>query len=403
MLLRLAWRNIWRNKRRSVLILASLVVGLIALILDDGFATGMIKQTLDNQINAYISHIQVHKAGFNANRIVTSVVPEPMRVERAIRSTPGIEAWCKRVVSFGLFSSAENSAGGMIIGIEKRETEVTNIARSITEGTFFTGEPHQIIIGKKLARKLNVGIGDKIVLMGSMRDGSVGSELFRVQGLFESFSAEFEKATVYIPLADAQRLFGLGDDVHEFAIRVRDIAAVDSVAGKISALLGDEWEALSYRVLLPLLVGQIGFYEEIFLIMYIIVGVAMIFGIINVMLMSVFERIREFGVLLATGMGTRTLFGMVMLEAFLLGVVGTVVGLALGLAIHARLAVVGYNLAMFAESMTSWGIGTIVYPELTPTMLVRQVFFLPLLCMAAAVYPAWKAVSLEPVRAIQHL
>ncbi|MBI5645589.1 MAG: ABC transporter permease [Ignavibacteriae bacterium] len=400
MLLRIAWRNLWRNKRRSGIVLASVIVGLIAIILDESVVTGFVNQMLENQIGAHVTHVLIHRKGFRENMLVDRTIPDPAALLARLDTMHGVKAFDTRVVSFGLASSAENSSGAMIVGVGPREDELTTIASSIVEGQYVDADGGGILIGKKLAEKLNVTLGEKIVLMASARDGSVANAMYRVCGLYSSFSSEFEKTYVYITRGDAQAMLGIGDAVHEIAVRVEDPSRVASIAAVLRVGTDPRTECLSYEEILPLLVSQVEMYKNMMWFIYLIVGAAMVFGIVNAMLMSVFERIREFGVLLATGMSTGTLFRLVLLEALLLGLVGTALGMGAGLAVYARLAATGLDLAVFAEGMTAWGIGTVITPELSYTTVLRQALVVPLLCMLAALYPAWKAVRLQPVQAI---
>ncbi|MBU2472196.1 MAG: ABC transporter permease, partial [Bacteroidetes bacterium] len=187
MLLKLAWRNIWRNKRRSLIVVTAVVIGLVSLIFTDSLSVGMIRQMLDNQIGSHISHIQIHKNGFNDNKIIQNCIPDYEKVETILQSDPSISHYSKRVVTYGLISSASNSSGISIIGIGPKEEEnITIIKKSVVEGEYFSGKKRDIVIGKKLSEKLGVGIGDKIVLMVTNFSGNVATDVFRVAGLYET-------------------------------------------------------------------------------------------------------------------------------------------------------------------------------------------------------------------------
>ncbi len=404
MLLRIAWKNIWRNRRRSIIVIGSIVVGVVAAVLNDGLSTGMIHQMLHNQIGTHVSHIQIHKRGFNDNKIIQSYVPDPARIERALENTEGIEAWSKRVISYGLLSSAQNSSGGVIVGVQpEKEALVTTIGESIVEGVYLSGDAHEVVIGRKLADKLDVELGDKVVGMASALSGKVGADLFRVVGIFETLSTEFDKTYMFISLASAQQMLELGDNVSEFAMICGEDVAVDSVQMAVTSQLDDNYEVLSYFNLLPMLINQMQMYEQMMFIIYLIVGIAMIFGIINAMLMSVFERIQEFGVLMAIGMKNSRLFSMIMIEAFYLGIIGTALGLACALLINWPLSATGIDLSMFAEGLKSFGAGAIIYPVITSTTIMNAIVIIPLVTVIGALYPAIKAMRLEPMHAIRYV
>jgi putative ABC transport system permease protein len=404
MLLKIAWRNIWRNKRRSIIVLTSVAVGLVAIILDDSLSVGMVTQIFENEIGSFVSNIQIHEKGFNDNKIIQKLIPDPNQAERVLQRSPDVVHYCRRIVTFGLLSSALNSSGVTLVGVEpNREMKVTTVASRIVEGRYLSGQKHEIIIGKKLAEKLNVGLGDKVVGMASALKGNVGADMFRIVGLFETVSSEFDKSFIFVSLQNAQEMLELDGGISEFAIITTSRAVVEPVKRAIAAELGPKYEVLSYADLMPLMLAQMEVYKESTYIIYVIVGLAMIFGIINMMLMSVFERVREFGVLMAIGMKNRRLFGMILTEALVLGILGTFLGIGIACAITLPLSASGIDLSMFSESLTSFGSGSIIYPVLSVGTLVDSMIIIPLIAVLGAVYPALKAVRFEPVRAIRYV
>lgn len=404
MILRLAWRNIWRNTRRSVIILISVTVGIVATVLTDALSRGMAFQMLDNQIGTYVSHIQIHRAGFKDNPVIQNTVPQTFDVDSVISSVAGIDRFTKRVITFGILSSAKNSSGISIVGIDpEREARVTTIRSSIVQGEYLSGREREIVLGLKLAEKLGVGIGGKVVAMASALDGHIGSDVFRVVGLYESFSSEFDKAFAYIPLTDAQDLVSIGNSVSEYAIIVHNREELQRIQTTLEGDLGDAFEVLTYAEILPLLVMTVDMYDQMMLVFYAIIGIAVIFGIVNTMLMSVFERIREFGVLKAIGMKNRPLFLMIMIEAFYLGAIGTAVGFALSYVLYLPLAQSGVDLSMFSDSLRSFGVGTVIYPVMTAGVVMNALTVIPVVTLLGAIYPAVKAVRLEPMSAIRYV
>ena len=230
MLLKLAWRNIWRNKRRSLIVLISLVVGLTAIVLTDGLSNGMMRQMLFNQINLDISHIQIHKSGFNNNKIVKNFIPDYKNVEFVLQKNPGVEAYSKRVFATGILSSANNSSGVTIYGIvPSEEAKVSIIKSSIIDGKYLGSGKREIIIGKKLADKLGVEVGDKVVAMANSSKGDIASDAFKIIGIFQTSNSEYDKMTVYVQAATEQDMLGIGDNYHEFAVITKDYNKVASI------------------------------------------------------------------------------------------------------------------------------------------------------------------------------
>ncbi|MCF8239920.1 MAG: ABC transporter permease [Melioribacteraceae bacterium] len=404
MILKIAWRNIGRNKRRSIIVLGSVVAGVIALIFMDTFMNGMMYQMLFNRVSTNISHIQIHKKGFHNNKVVKDFIPGYQSAESKIKTVKGINSVSKRVIAFGLISSATSSSGVYIYGVNpEEEKSVSIIDESLKDGEYLSGGSREIMLGQKLADKLNVSLGDKVVAMSNQIDGSIGSEVFRVVGIFKTSSSEFERTYIYIPAADAQRMLNVNDKIYEFAVITDNYENVDQIKERLITELPADFEVLTYKDLLPTLIIQMDYYKETVLIVIMIVGLALIFGIINTMLMSVFERINEFGVLMAIGMKNRKIFGMIVTEAFIIGIIGTIVGLVISMVIQWRLASVGLDLSMFSESLNSFGVGAVIYPRLDIENLLLSVISIPVITVIGALYPAYKAVKLEPVYAIRYV
>ena len=404
MLLKLAWRNIWRNKRRSFIVIISVVVGLTAIVLTDGLSNGMMRQMLFNQINLDISHIQIHKEGFNNNKIIKNYIPDYKHVDSLLNKNPEVKAYSKRVFATGILSSANNSSGVIIYGINPaEEAKVSIIKSSIVEGKYLDKGKREIIIGEKLAEKLGVQLGDKVVAMANTLKGDIGSDAFRIVGIFQTSSSEYDKRAVYVHAATEQEMLGIGNNYHEFAIITKDYNKVTSIKKSLESELGKGYEVFTYRDLLPMLIYQMDLYKESMMILNIIIGLALIFGIVNTMLMSVFERIREFGVLMAIGMKNNQLYLMIVIEAFILGIIGTFAGLIFGLLLDIPLSHTGINLSMFATGLESFGVGAIIYPVLSIGNIINAVIFMPFVAVVGALYPAYKAIKLEPIYAINYV
>ena len=404
MLLKLAWRNIRRNKRRSLVVLGSVIVGIIAVLFMNGFMNGMLYQMLSNQISTNVSHIQIHKKGFNDNKVIQSFLPDAEKVEEELKTNPQVKAYSRRVITFGLISSATNSSGVYINGIDPgKEKQVSIIYKQIKEGKYFTGGKREIVIGAKLAEKLEVGLGDKVVAMSNTPDGTIGSEVFRIVGIYKSFSSEFDKSFIYIPIETAQNMLNIDHHIYEYAVVANDYHKVEQVKNSIKAGLNDNYEVMSYKDLLPFLVYQIDLSKESMWIFNLIIELALIFGIVNSMLMAVFERINEIGVLMSIGMKNMKIFFMILMEGLVIGVIGTGIGLVIGYLIMLPLESVGLNLSIYTESLESFGVGAIIYPTLSIDDVIGILIMIPFISIIGAVYPAYKAIKLEPVYAIRYV
>jgi putative ABC transport system permease protein len=404
MLLKLAWRNIWRNKRRSLIVLGSIVVGMAILIFYDALVVAFLNQSLDNQIGTHTAHIQINRAGFNDNKTVQNYLPDVETVESVLRENPYVKHFSKRIISFGLLNSAYNSTGISIVGVDPNDEQyVTIINRSIVEGRYLSGEANEIVMSRRTAETLDIKMGDRVVGMASSLDGTIGSELFRVVGLYQTMTSGFDKMHVYIPLRNAQQMLELDDNVSQIALIASDVELVPELRSMLHESLSNEYEVLGYSDLMPLLILMIDVSQQSMAFIYVIIGAAMIFGIINALLMSVFERIREFGVIMSIGMKNSRLFIMIMLEAVVLGVIGIIAGTIIGGGITLQLQSSGLNLAAFSEGLASWGIGSVLYPELSVAVIMRAVLVILFTCVFASIWPAVKAMRLKPVEAMRYV
>ncbi len=404
MLLKLAWRNIWRNKRRSLIVLLSVIVGVNAILIMDGMSNGMLSQMLFNQISLNVSHIQIHSEGFNDNKTIKNSIKKTDEVENVIRSNKQVEYFSKRVVTFGLLSSASNSTGVYINGINPDvEQHISRIKSSIIEGKYFAGSKRDIVIGQRLAENLKVELGDKVVALANTPDGSIGSDVFRIVGIYKSPSSEFDKTYIYIPIITAQEMLDIPGQVHEFAMILKDHKLAGKVTDELKTQLPNGFEVLSYENLLPYVIIQLELYGEMLFIINFIIGLALIFGIINSMLMSVFERINEIGVLMSIGMKNWKIFLMILFEALIIGIAGTTVGVVSGYLISLPLGVYGIDLSIFAESLESFAMGSVLYPQLSLENFLIVIFMIPFISLLGAIYPAVKAIRLEPVYAIRYV
>ncbi len=403
----IAWRNILRNKRRSLILIASIVVGVVALVLTEGFAVGMLHQMLTNQIGADAGYIQIHRNGYQSDPTLDNSMSDPQAIRKILRKESGTLNYAERLRVFGLVSSAYNSYGVSIVGIiPKEEKKISTISKYVLKGAYLSGEPGQILISASIAEKLRVGLGDKIVIMASREDGSIGSEACRITGIYETYNSGFDQSHVYIPMQTAVQMLDAKGLVSEFVVNPLDPQKTDLVAETIRhevvELRGpNHYEVLTYEQMLPLLVSQLALYKEALYLISVIIAIALVFGIVDSMMMAVMERTHEFGVSMAIGMASNKIFTMVMTEAFFVAVIGTAIGVAASYGIMIPLSHTGWNLSMFSDSMRSVGVGSVIYPAFNASVLMQSVVIIPIVTLLGAIYPALKAIKLQPVDAIR--
>jgi putative ABC transport system permease protein len=407
LLFSMAWRNVWRNRRRSLLTVLAIGLGLAFNIFLRGITDGWHDEMVDNSVRAEIGHIQIHHSGYHDEPSINKTLPNADRVERTIRSLPGVVGYSFRVLGSGLASTADNSSGVEILGVDPaREQTVTTIQRAIVRGQYLsTSMLRPILIGERLATRLKASLGDKIVLMVQAADGSMGAQLFRLTGVFRSGSPQLDEGVVYILRSDAQALYSLGDHVTEAVILLGSSREVpQDLAALRRDFQGDTLEVLPWWEVEPFIKQFIEIDDAFFYVIALIFFVVISIGILNTLTMSIFERTREFGVMMALGTKPAQILRLVMEEAFGLGLVGVAVGGALGSAAALYFAREGINLGAVSAGAAATGItSSVVYTQLTAANLTFSSIAVLMVVMLVALYPAVRASRLRPVAAIRYV
>jgi putative ABC transport system permease protein len=404
MILKIAWRNIWRNKVRSIVVIASVSVGLFAAMFIDAFFWGLAKQDISNAVETQLSHIQMHNPAFQDDKEPADTIGNLAETVYQLKKDTNVQTISVRVVATGMISSSLTASGVEVHGIVPSEEKlISSISNDMVEGSYFTDtKKNEILIGEKLVEKLGVKLRSKIVLTFQSNMGDLTSGSFRIEGIFRSRNTGFDEMTVFTRFDDLGQLLGTGNGVHEIAIMLKDGQKVDDVAGgfkkQFPLLLVQTWKEIEPEMaILTSIFGEL---------MYIIIGIillALMFGIINTMLMAVLERQREFGMLMAIGMDKRRVFMMVMLESVMLTCVGIPVGILLTLGTVSILSRHGIDLYSFSKALSQFGFSNIVYPELESSVFLPVILMTALTAIFSGIYPAIKALQLKPAVAIHKI
>ncbi|MEE4315207.1 MAG: FtsX-like permease family protein, partial [Desulfofustis sp.] len=303
-------------------------------------------------------------------------------------------------------NNARHSSGVVLVGVDpEKEAAVSFIgAEAVADGRYLaSGDSHHIVIGRALADKFETRIGNKLVLMSQDADGDIASRAFRICGIYHAEMESTEKQYVFATLPAVQKMLKIGDDVSEVAVLLQSHEGVDDVVGQLNrALPSDRLRVLSWRELLPLVTAVLTMYDGFILFWFVTVFVAMGFGLVNTILMAVFERIREFGLLSAIGMKPRWVVAEVLAESFFLLVIGTAIGNAIGGVSVLMLSRSGIDLSAFAAGMEFVGMSRLIFPVLLwKDVLVANGTVLGL-GLLVSLYPALKAARFTPVEAMAH-
>lgn len=404
MIFSIAWRNIWRNKLRSLVVILAVTLGLFGILFMIALSNGMVVQKIDASINNELAHIQVHDTGFIQDPSLHFYIKDPGRLEAEIAATPGVKAVCSRIKAMAMASTAATGAGVMINAIDpEKEKEVSKIYQYIIEGDYFEKETKTalIVISQKLASKLEAKMGSKIVLTIQHTSGELAYGLFRISGIYKTSNAMFDEPNIFVLKEDLVALTGFDPaNASEIAILLDNTESTDQITDQLK----EKYPALSvlaWSQLEPLLAGLSSMMDQMAYLLLIIILIAMAFGIINSMLMAVLERTRELGMLMAVGMNRRKVFLMIMLETIFLSLVGTVAGIIISAVTIHYTGISGINFSKWAEGYEAWGYSALVYPSLYIDFYIGMTVLVIITAIISSIYPARKALKFNPAVAIR--
>lgn len=402
--LQMAWRNIWRNSRRTAVILTAIVVGVWSMVFLGALMRGMSVSVIENGLATLTGDVQIHAAGYRADPMVDNSIGNPDELYAVLAELlPPGALWTARVRVAAVASNARHSAGVTMVGVDPlKEPQMSFIGRdSVPEGRFLEpGDRDAVVIGRELLKKYGTRVGNKLILMAQGVSGEVQSRAFLISGVYRAEMEETEKRFVFVPRAAAQDMLGMGDAVSEIEIKLPDHAAAERMAATLAQSLPDKYEVSSWEELLPMQVAFLRIFDGFMVIWNIVVFIAMAFGIVNTILMAVFERIREFGLMRALGMKPGAVIREVITEALLLLAAGCVLGNLAGMASVALLARSGIDLSAFSAGMEYAGMSRIIYPVLTAHDLALANAVVVVLGLLVSLYPAVRASRFTPVEAM---
>ena len=363
MLIELAWRNLWRNKLRTGIMLGAMVFGLMGVVVMIGFMSGMVDNMVHNAIAWQISHVQIHNKRYIENPDIQATIADADNLLRKIENDPEVKAYSARFLADGMIGSARSTRGVRINGVDIRaEERLTPLARNIVEGEWFSDQGKRpILVSRKIARRLKLRIGSKAVLTFTNGVGEVTGAAFRVRGIFKTPSTAFDDANVFVRISDLRKVAGM-EGVHEIAILMKGEQHADNrqpvlrFRQQITAYSSEQNMVRDWTQVQPLLASMLATIGVNIAIMLGIFVSAMGFGIVNIMLMSVFERTREFGVLMAVGMQKHKVFGLILLESVWLGCCGAILGLVACIVLIQILQITGLSLGGVAEGLGAYGV-----------------------------------------------
>lgn len=397
----IAWRNVWRNKGRSLVVIGAMVVGIWAMAFGGGFMKSFLVGYVSSSIKHETSNGQIHHPEFTQDYDIQYTIRDYLSVIRFLETTASVEDVTSRSLVNGMIASSRQATGVKIVGINPdEEAKVTELNSLVHEGTYFEGtSSNPVLIGNKLAEKLKVNVGSKVVLTFQDADGTITAGRFRVVGTLKATSPTISETTAFTLKTDINRLLNIGDNIHEIAYTTLPETDDEELAKILKAKFPDD-QVESWKELSPVLVFMEQWMASILKMLIVIIMSALAFGIVNTMLMAVLERVRELGMLMALGMKRVKVFFMIMLETIYLSTVGGPLGLLIGYATVSYFGTSGIDLTDYSEGLEAIGYESILYPVLQPMDYLQIVVGVVLTAFLASIYPAWKAIKLRPIDAL---
>ena len=405
--LRLAWRNVWRQRRRTFLIAIGMGVTMALLVLYDGVVAGFEQAIYGNAIQLLGGNVQIHAPGYSEKLARKPLLPlnDPDAVVQAAESHPEVIAASKRIITGGLVTNREGAFAVSIVGVETaKEAMISPVSDNISQGRYLNPDDgDMIVIGQGLASAMELEVGDRITMVGNSKNEQTRQRTMTIVGIYDVGVPTVEKTTIYLSLNEAQQLFGLDGQVTEVVVSLKQIGQEPGVMRAINTSVPG-YEVASWETSIPELketlemkTGVMGVFGVFML------GIVAI-GILNLLMMAVFERTREIGVIGALGLKPRQITIIFLLEGILIGVLGAVIGAVLGTAINMMIGYYGLDYSAFAN-LTEYTalISGRIYTDLVPMKVLQHALTVAIIAALAALYPAIQASRREPAEALHYV
>jgi len=398
----LAWRNLWRNHRRTLIMVLAVTIGVWAMIFMTALMRGMVSDMVRDGVRNLPGHVQVHDPAFRDDPSVNNLIDLSDADIESRFADAGFVAWSSRVNVPAIISSERESRGVTLVGIDPaRDDRLTRLSASITAGRFLEGpEDDGLVVGASLLDRLDTGLGKRVVVMSQDPDNEIADRGFRVVGVFEASLDAQEEGAVYAGKEVVTGMLGIPDRVTEIAIVGEDYRNVEPVYDRVRALLDDDLEVLRWTEIAAYLGSMLGVMDGFVLVWFVVIFLALSFGLVNTLVMAVFERVREIGLMLALGMKPVAILLQVVAESLMLLTIGLVLGTGL-----AWLSILpfrdGMDLSSVAAGMEMFGMSSVLYPELNAADVLLANLVVLGLGFLASLSPAWRASRYQPMEALR--
>lgn len=406
LLIRISWRNLWRNPRRSSILISAIVVCIFALLITLSYINGILRQLVRNSVDFHMGEMEIYKKGFYDDKDPKKNIPHFEEILTFLGKSEKVRNYAPRIEGRGLISSGYSSSGVRIIGIDAgREGNITLVKRSLISGRYLqTAGEHEILIGQKMAHKLKVDLGSKVVLTVQTVNNELASDAYRVVGIYKTISSDFDKYMVYLPIGKARKLLEMERGITGIAVRTDIGEGMITLEKEIEETFPQHRiDALTWAELEPLIAEMVRISKRWNMIFFAAIFIILSIGIINTQNIAVYERMHELGIVKAMGTRPFFIFSMIMMETFFLGLVGLAAGFLVSCPFIFYFSVKGLSLTMFSEGLEMFGIGATIYFDIAFIDILYSALSIMITSFFGAFIPAVRASRLEPVTAIRYV
>ncbi|MCG6893060.1 MAG: FtsX-like permease family protein [Desulfobacteraceae bacterium] len=403
----MAWRNIWRNPRRSILTMGAVAFATLLLVFMLSWQFGSYATMINASVKIHTGHLQVQKIGYRDDQDIRKVVADPQTVGRILAGDKAVAAYTFRAEAFSLVSSKDRTYGVLVNGIDPEgEAAVSTLEETIRKGDYLSnGDTNQAIIGTLLADNLRVSLGDELVILGQGRDGSIAATVLTVKGIFNSGQDEFDRSVVHMPLDYFQDVYTMRGAVHTAVAVCTSLDAVPDATQRISRRLAEvegdhDLVVLGWKELVPGLLQAIKMDLIIGFIFYLILIVVVAFSILNTFLMAIFERKREFGVMMAMGTTPGRLTRLLIYESAAMTILGSAAGILVGSLLTCYFQMHGIVVPGAEEFARQFGLPERIYPQLSLLSVSIGAGIVLVITLVTAAYPALRVQRMKPLEAL---
>jgi ABC-type lipoprotein release transport system permease subunit len=398
---KLAWRNLWRNYRRTLIMLLAIALGVWAMIFMTALLRGMVDDMVKQGINTLPGHVQIHALAYRDDPSVTHSMPAPDQNLLEVLNGSQVKAWSSRIKVPAMISSEYESRGVQLLGVNPEgELTLGFSPDDIVEGRFLAGSDDRgIVVGRKLLQRLETRLGKRVVLMSQDPDNTIAEGGFRVVGVFRAELENREESFVYAGRDVVQAMLGIGTNVSEIAVLGHQYQTPEVLAEAIRSVVSEDHEVLSWLELDPYLATMMRVMNGFVLVWMVVIFLSLSFGLVNTLMMAIFERVREIGLMRALGMRPSAIVYQVLVESVMLLILGLLLGnlMAIGTIVPLK---DGIDISVVSQGMEMMGASSMLFPVLLwPDLLLANSVVI-VLGIITSLLPAWRAASYRPVEAL---